>query len=118
MKKEYYTLIALMLMISGEALSIYSELYSSRLPQSFSQDPIIFLKPMMLITIGGLCLVLSYWMGYRGTGNIWIVTVASLTLLLILEPIIIFIMFRQIPARGAAVGFVLGALGLIATVVL
>jgi hypothetical protein len=78
----------------------------------------MFLKPITLICIAGISLVLAYWLGYQGTGNIWVVTVASLTLLLILEPIIIYAMLKELPSRGAIIGFSLGAAGLIATVAL
>jgi hypothetical protein len=78
----------------------------------------MFLKPITLICIAGISLVLAYWLGYQGTGNIWVVTVASLTLLLILEPIVIYAMLKELPGRGAIIGFSLGAAGLIATVAL
>ena len=78
----------------------------------------MFLKPITLICIAGISLVLAYWLGYQGTGNIWVVTVASLTLLLILEPIVIYAILKELPGRGAIIGFSLGAAGLIATVAL
>jgi len=118
MKKEYYVIIALLLMIFGEVLTIYSEVYASKLPGSVMKTPELFIKPMLLISIAGISLVFAYWLGYQGTGNIWVVTVASLTLLLVLEPIVIYAMLRELPERGAIIGFILGSAGLIATVTL
>ncbi|MBV7479053.1 hypothetical protein [Pseudomonas sp. PDM31] len=109
---------ALTLMIFGEILTIYSEVYASKLPSSPSEAPLSFLKPLILICIAGVSLVFAYWLGYQATGNIWVVTVASLTLLLVLEPIVIYAMLKELPERGALIGFILGATGLIATVTL
>lgn len=118
MKTNYYIVISLILMIFGEILTIYSEVYASRLPGKALENPAMFLKPIIWICIAGVCLIFAYWLGYQGTGNIWVVTVASLTLLLILEPFVIYAMLKELPGRGALIGFILGALGLIATLVL
>lgn len=115
MKNHYYMAAALALMIFGEILTIYSEVFASKLPGRPSETPLMFLKPIVLITIAGICLIFAYWLGYQATGNIWVVTVASLTLLLILEPIVIYAMLKELPERGALIGFILGATGLIAT---
>lgn len=116
--KNYYMATSLILMIFGEILTIYSEVYASKLPGRPLETPLMFLKPIILISIAGISLIFAYWLGYQATGNIWIVTVASLTLLLILEPIVIYAMLKELPERGALVGFILGATGLIATVTL
>lgn len=118
MKQEYYLIASLILMIFGETLTIYSEVHASRLPESLFQNPQSFLKPMLLICIAGISLILAYWFGYQATGNIWVVTVASLTLLLVLEPIVIYAMLKELPERGAIIGFILGAFGLVATLAL
>ncbi|MHC8372515.1 hypothetical protein ACYZT2_17295 [Pseudomonas sp. MDT1-85] len=118
MKNSYYVIASLILMIFGEILTIYSEVYASKLPGKFMETPEMFIKPMVLISIAGISLVFAYWLGYQGTGNIWVVTVASLTLLLILEPIVIYAMLKELPQRGALIGFILGAAGLVSTVAL
>ena len=118
MKTHQYLTMSLALMIFGEILTIYSEVYASKLPGHPFETPMMFLKPMVLISIAGVSLVLAYWLGYQGTGNIWVVTVASLTLLLILEPIVIYAMLKELPGRVAIIGFSFGAAGLIATLVL
>lgn len=116
--KNFYMAAALILMVFGEILTIYSEVYASKLPAHPFDNPSMFIKPMILISIAGISLVFAYWLGYQATGNIWVVTVASLTLLLILEPIVIYAMLKELPERGALIGFILGASGLIATVTL
>lgn len=118
MKTHYYLISSLALMIFGEILTIYSEVYASKLPGHPIDTPMMFLKPIVLISIAGVSLIFAYWLGYQGTGNIWVVTVVSLTLLLILEPIVIYVMLKELPGRGATIGFLLGAVGLISTVAL
>lgn len=118
MRNRYYMVVALILMVSGEILTIYSEVYASKLTGRPLENPSMFVKPIILISIAGISLIFAYWLGYQATGNIWVVTVASLTLLLILEPIVIYAMLKELPERGALIGFILGATGLIATVTL
>lgn len=117
--KSYYALTAsLMLMTFGEILTIYCELHASRLPGDLWSTPGLLIKPVLLICVAGVSLVVAYWLGYRATGNIWVITVTSLTLLLVLEPIVIYVMLGELPGRGATLGFVLGALGLLCTLLL
>ena len=118
MKANHYIIVSLILMVFGEILTIYSEVYASRLPGKALDNPTMFVKPILFICIAGISLIFAYWLGYQGTGNIWVVTVASLTLLLILEPFVIYAMLKELPGRGALIGFILGAAGLIATLVL
>lgn len=118
MKSSQYLTLSIVLMILGEILTIYSEIYASKLSTRAIQNPELFVKPIILICVAGICLIFAYWFGYQGTGNIWVVTVASLTLLLVLEPLVIYAMLKELPGRGALVGFLLGAVGLLATFLL
>ncbi|MBH3421678.1 MULTISPECIES: hypothetical protein [Pseudomonas] len=118
MKSSHYLILSMVLMIFGEVLTIYSEVYASKLSTRAIENPELFIKPILLICAAGISLIFAYWLGYQATGNIWIVTVVSLTLLLILEPIVIYAMLGEFPGRGALVGFILGGAGLLATLVL
>ena len=118
MKSSHYLIASMVLMAFGEILTIYSEVYASKLSGRVIENPELFIKPILLICIAGISLIFAYWLGYQGTGNIWVVTVASLTLLLILEPIVIYAMLKELPGPGALIGFILGAIGLLATLVL
>ncbi|WP_256220936.1 hypothetical protein [Pseudomonas sp. CHM02] len=42
----------------------------------------------------------------------------SITSLLLLEPVVIWALFHEVPGRGALIGFCLGALGMLARVLL
>ncbi|WP_093414500.1 MULTISPECIES: hypothetical protein [unclassified Pseudomonas] len=78
----------------------------------------VFVLPVALMCFAGLCLLGAYWLGYRAIGDIWVVTVVSVTSLLILEPIVVWTLFDEAPGRGALIGFCLGALGMLSTVML
>jgi hypothetical protein len=65
-----------------------------------------------LITLAGVPLLLGYHYGYQAFKSMWPVMVASITTILIIEPLLVFGMFREFPTWGTGVGFVLGAVGL------
>jgi phosphatidylglycerophosphate synthase len=87
MKTHAYLISSLALMIFGEILTIYSEVYASKLPGHPIDTPMMFLKPIVLMSIAGVSLIFAHWLGYQGSGNIWVVTVASLTLPLYWSPL-------------------------------
>jgi len=106
------------LLIVGEILTIYAELAAAKLPDNGALALTGLIRPSLLIAVAGVCLIVAYWMGYHVVGNIWVVTIASLTSILVLEPIVVFAMFHELPSRGAIIGFILGALGFIAALTL
>lgn len=118
MTKVHYGIIAVTLLIVGEILTIYAELAAAKLPDNGALALTGLIRPSLLIAVAGVCLIVAYWMGYHVVGNIWVVTIASLTSILVLEPIVVFAMFHELPSRGAIIGFILGALGFIAALTL
>lgn len=118
MSKEIFAASALGLMVLGEFCIIYSEVAVARLAQAGSTSWETLTFPVLLACFSGLCLMAAYWLGYRAVGDIWLVTVVSVTSLLMLEPLVIWSMFHEMPGRGEMIGFCLGALGLVAAVFL
>lgn len=116
MSKEVLGIFAIILMIIGEGCIIYGELAAARLAATATFDWRNALLLGCFACLSGLCLLLAYAFGYRATGNIWLVAVVSVLVLLICEPLLIWMLFREMPGLGAFVGFILGALGLAATV--
>ena len=110
--------LAIALLFFGEATAIYMESFAAKNFVSFQLFSIFTLKIILLIILSGACLVSAYILGYRVFKNIWIVAVSSITAILIIEPILIYLFFRQLPSTGAWVGLVLGAVGFVATMVL
>ncbi|SEQ27291.1 hypothetical protein SAMN03159444_01386 [Pseudomonas sp. NFACC02] len=118
MSKELLGVSALGLMVAGEFCAIYSEVVVAKLAQSGSASWETFVMPLVLMCFAGLFLLAAYWLGYVVVGDIWIVTVVSVTSLLLIEPVVVWSLFHEAPGRGALIGCVLGALGMLATVLL
>jgi hypothetical protein len=106
---------AILLVFFGEVFSIGAELIASkRFAAGVGSYLSVFLPMFLLITVGGGLLVGGYMLGYTHLKNIWIITALSVGSILIVEPIMAFLMFQQLPTLGAGIGLCLGALGILA----
>jgi hypothetical protein len=63
-------------------------------------------------------LIAGYILGFNAFKNIWIISVASITTFLIVEPLTAYTLFKQMPTTGSIIGFILGVLGFIAAIFL
>lgn len=97
-------LFAILMLALGESLCIYSEMLVAKKPD--------WLWTFFLITLAGIPLLLGYHYGFKAFNSMWPVMVASITTILIVEPLLVLVMFRELPTWGTGVGFVLGAVGL------
>ena len=115
---KMYKLATIILLFLGEAFSVYAEMIASKAhalgTQSFAG---IFAKATLQIAIAGALLIAGYMLGYRAFKNIWIVSAVSIASILIMEPFIGYLIFKQLPTLGAVYGLLLGTLGFIATFV-
>lgn len=106
-------IFALITLFFGEALSIGAELVASKRVVSHPNEYLsIFLWVLIPVVFGGILLVTGYMLGYLHIKNIWVVTAVSVGSILIVEPILIFWLFREMPTTGAVIGLVLGVLGI------
>ena len=103
----------------GEALMIFSEVWAAKAAAQVS-GPLATVvgKGFIVAALGAFLLVVGYVFGYRAFGNIWIVGVISITAILILEPVLNYGIFRELPTLGAGIGFALGALGFVFAILL
>jgi len=107
-------IFAIILILFGEMITIYAEMLLAR--NNFLNSPSlskIFWQPFLIMVIGGTLLITGYFIGFGAFKNIWIVSVISITSILIIEPVLAYTIFHQLPTKGATLGFVLGALGFI-----
>ena len=95
---------AILMLCLGESLCIYSEMLVAKKPD--------WLWTFFLITLAGIPLLLGYHYGYKAFGSMWPVMVASVTSILIVEPLCVLLMFREMPTWGTGTGLVLGVVGL------
>jgi hypothetical protein len=109
MKLGLYHILAILLVFVGELLAVYAETFGVK-SKIFSSG---FWRIVLIMSLGGLFLILGYILGYKSYGNLWTVTVISITTLLIAEPLVIIFAFHQTPTLGAIIGFILGVIGLI-----
>ena len=117
MNTTYAKLLVIVLIFLGESLAIYAEMWGAH-QGAFDNKPWmqIFFKMFLIITISGGLLISGYMLGFKAFQNIWMVSVTSITSILIVEPMLAYVFFRQMPTLGATVGLVLGAIGFLATI--
>lgn len=117
MNSLYLKLGVIVLIFAGEALGIYAEMIGARnhslLAQSFSYS---FFRAFLVFAVAGVFLVAGYSLGLKSFQNIWIVSVVSITSVLIIEPILAYTLFHQVPTKGALIGLILGAAGFLAAI--
>ncbi|UCD03699.1 MAG: hypothetical protein JSW73_04125 [Candidatus Woesearchaeota archaeon] len=114
MKEIYLKIIIIAMLFLGESLAIFAEMTAAK-TYSISDKPAlhIFLLMLIVILLAEAFLILGYMFGFSTFKNIWVISVASITSILIMEPILAYTFFNQLPTKGAVVGFVLGVLGFI-----
>ena len=95
---------ALVMLAFGEALCIYAEMLVAKRPD--------WAWTFFLITLAGIPLLLGYHYGYKAFGSMWAVMAVSVVTILIVEPVLVWAMFREIPSRTSLVALSLGAVGL------
>ncbi|WP_407120939.1 hypothetical protein [Bradyrhizobium sp. STM 3561] len=102
----------------GEALSICAELIASRQFGKTGGDLTILWPMFLLVCLGGILLVFGYALGYMHLQNIWIIVAISVGAILIVEPMLTFLLFRDVPTAGSLIGLVLGGFGVLAAIFL
>ncbi len=103
-------IVPILFLFFGESLAIYSEIIAAKNIQNFSGT---FYKMSLVMAVAGLLLIAGYMLGLKYLGNIWIVGVVSIASIIIMEPILTYLLFHEMPSRGALVGLIFGVLGLL-----
>lgn len=99
----FMQIIALLVVFFGEFLAITSEIFFSKGKYMYAM--------IFLMFIAGCLLLVGYYLAYKHMNSLWPIYIATITAILILEPIIIYVITGETPGLGARIGFVLGALG-------
>ncbi|RXH21806.1 hypothetical protein [Bradyrhizobium zhanjiangense] len=110
-------IVAVAAIFLGEALSIFAELIASRQFGKAGGDLAMLLPMFLLISFGGILLVFGYALGYMRL-NIWIIVAISVGAILIVEPILTLLLFREVPTTGSLIGLMFGAIGTLAAIFL
>jgi hypothetical protein len=96
--------LSLVALFVGEALCIYSEMLVAKEPRWW--------WTFFLITLAGIPLLIGYHYGYKAFGSMWAVMVVSIVSILLVEPVLVWVMFKELPTKGNLAGFLCGALGM------
>lgn len=111
-------IFSLLAVAIGEVLTIIAEVLGAKYYSQTNFFP-VFIKLILVFTIGGMLLIYGYSLGYVSyKKNIWIISAISVTTILIIEPMVALLLFKQTPTFGALIGFILGAIGLVITIFL
>lgn len=103
-----------LLIFLGEALGMLSEIMGAKAEiRDRGRIRMHFYRMSMIMTLAGFFSLLGYALGITVLRNIWIVSVVSIASELLLEPALDWTILRQLPTRGAAIGFALGTAGIL-----
>jgi len=103
---------SILLLFFGESLAIYIEVISAHQHREGLFWP-LFLKLFLPIAIASGFILAGYMLGFQGFKDIWVVSVISIVSIIFMEPTINYLVFRELPGKGAALGLVFGMLGLV-----
>ena len=110
----WFKILAVLLIVLGEAFALYAEVGAMRgQGAAAALSSSVFWRAAIPMTLGGLLLIAGYMAGYVGYRDAWIVGAISVCSIIIFDPLITYALFRELPHRGAAVGIVLGFLGML-----
>lgn len=107
-----YQVLVLALLFVGEALSIYAEMWGAK-HFNASNNAVLFFKMFIIMMFAGAMLIGGYMLGFSAFRNIWIVSALSVGSILVVEPVLAYSFFQQLPTTGALVGLILGVAGII-----
>ena len=113
MDNIYLKIIAIALIFLGEAIAITAELFSAKI---YNNSVKVLVVGFAVVFLGSALLVAGYVFGFKSFKNIWIVSVLSLVSILLVEPLLDYVIFKQLPTRGAFVGLILGVLGFVSAI--
>lgn len=105
-------IVTIILLILGEGLAILAEILGAKKATAPHRKIVpIFISMLLVLNLGGVASLIGYIIGIAILSNIWIIGIVDITSILIIEPVLDYFIFKQFPTKGAAIGFVLGALG-------
>lgn len=106
----------IVLIFCGETGAILAEMIAAKHYSANSAFLSVFFKMFLMIVFAAGFLIAGYMVGFKAFKNIWIVSIASITSILIMEPILAYAIFHQLPTKGALDGLILGVIGFLATI--
>lgn len=103
-------IIPILFIFVGESLAIYAEVIAAKGINTFFNS---FWKMSVLMFVAGVFLIAGYMFGVKYLHNIWIVGAISIASIVIVEPLVTYLIFEELPSRGPLIGLILGVLAII-----
>lgn len=101
----------------GEALIIGTEMWAAKFFNPARPWDVV--GPALAVSMAGVALlVYGYTFGYQAFKNIWIVTALSIASILVVEPVVAWFLFREVPTTGAMIALILGIIGIAVAVLI
>jgi hypothetical protein len=100
-------LFSVLMLAVGEAICIYSEIDIAKTGRVW--------RDWWIITLAGIPLLFGYYFGQRAFPSMWPVMAASITTILIVEPLTIWFLFGDMPSKVSSISIALGTAGLLLT---
>ena len=110
-------LIAGLALFFGEFFIIGAEMWAAKRFGSAQHPLHIFLLAFGISVAACVLLVYGYTYGYQAFKNIWIVTAISISGILVVEPIVAWLLFKELPTTGASIAFILAVIGIVLSLV-
>jgi hypothetical protein len=70
----------------------------------------------ILVVVAGLFLIAGYMFGVKYLHSIWIVGAISIASIVVVEPLITYIIFQELPTKGPFIGLVLGVIAILSAI--
>lgn len=100
----------------GEFLMIAAEVGAAKYFSISSRPSRVFWIALFVAILSCLPLVYGYTYGYRHFKNIWIISAISISGILVLEPLVAWTLFREIPTLGAMIALGLAVIGIVVAI--
>ena len=110
-----YKFLVILFLFIGESFYLYAEMLVAKNSLDSSSKVTVFAFAITMVVIGGLVFLGSVYFGMHLFKNIWIIAAISVAAIVVMEPILAFTFFKQLPTLKNAIGFALGVVGLIVT---
>jgi hypothetical protein len=96
----------LLLLLLGESLAIYAELFLVKYPQRW-------LAAWWIITAAGLPLLVAYGLSRRAMDSTWVMAIASIAAIAVVEPLLLWRFLEQQPSPRLMLAMGLCVTGLV-----
>lgn len=116
MSLAFYKFLIILFLFIGESLYLCSEMFVAKGALDGSSKITTLGPAILMVVVGGFIFLASVYFGMRLFKDVWIIAVMSVAAIVIMEPVLVWLFFNQLPTTKTAIGFLLGVAGLVISV--